>query len=241
MFLQEPFPRGKRDSKLERSVSFGFTSSQSNAGEISESGDDYILVFTIRSAHPELDQQIRADVELDNQWTIYDARVSDEDRNFVLAAGESRDVTIHLDVRDENLENLAANIVDFNVTLVVISDLDTTSRTAEITLFKPDPIPEGTDVKEVGWLAANFAIVAVGIVIMGVVLLASFRVLRDATRLRRILINRDYSMTVMDGMVKSLAPKNSLLQMKLLIQCTGIQRPLSTAPSTCRNPSSLRS
>lgn len=174
-------------------------SSQSNAGEISESGDDYILVFTIRSAHPELDQQIRADVELDNQWTIYDARVSDEDRNFVLAAGESRDVTIHLDVRDENLENLAANIVDFNVTLVVISDLDTTSRTAEITLFKPDPIPEGTDVKEVGWLAANFAIVAVGIAIMGAVLLASLRVLRDATApLEEYSSIGDYSMTV-DG------------------------------------------
>lgn len=174
-------------------------SSQSNAGEISQPGDDYFLVFTIRSAHKELDQQIRADVELDNQWTIYDARVSDEDRNFVLAAGESRDVTIQLDIRDENLENLAANIVDFNVTLVVISDLDTTSRTAEITLLKPDPIPEGTDVKEVGWLAANFAIVAVGIAIIGAVLLASFRVLRDASApLEEYSSIGDYSMTV-DG------------------------------------------
>lgn len=155
-------------------------SSQSNAGEIFESGDDYVLVFTIRSAHPELEQQIRADVELDNLWTIYDARVSDDDRNFVLDAGESRNVTIHLDVRDENLENLAENIVDFNVTIVVISDLDTTKKTTMITLYKPDPIPEGPDVEEVGWMAANFALVAIGVAVMAAVLLATFRVIRSA-------------------------------------------------------------
>ena len=38
----------------------------SNAAEIRESGDDYFIMFSIRSAHPELDQQIRADVE---SWT----------------------------------------------------------------------------------------------------------------------------------------------------------------------------
>ena len=172
-------------------------SSQSNAAEISEPGDDYVLVFTIRSAHPELEQQIRADVELDNLWTVYDARVDEDDRNFVLAAGESRNVTIHIDVRDENLENLAANIVDFNVSLVVISDLDTTTKTTEITLFKPDPIPEGTDVKEVGWLAANFVFVAVGLAIMGAVLFSSFRVLRSARApLEEYSSLGDYSMTV---------------------------------------------
>jgi hypothetical protein len=172
-------------------------SSQSNAAEIYEAGDDYILVFTIRSAHPELEQQIRADVELDNLWTVYDARVDEDDRNFVLAAGESRNVTIHIDVRDENLENLAANIVDFNVSLVVISDLDTTTKTAEITLYKPDPIPEGTDVKEVGWLAANFALVAVGLSVMGAVLFSSFRVLRGARApLEEYSSLGDYSMTV---------------------------------------------
>ena len=173
------------------------SSSQSNAAEIYESGDDYILVFTIRSAHPELEQQIRADVELDNLWTVYDARVAEDDRNFVLAAGGSRNVTIHIDVRDENLENLAANIVDFGVSLVVISDLDTTTKTTQITLYKPDPIPEGTDVKEVGWLAANFVLVAVGMVIMGAVLFSSFRVLRSARApLEEYSSLGDYSMTV---------------------------------------------
>ena len=172
-------------------------SSLSNAAEISEPGDDYVIVFTIRSAHPELEQQIRADVELDNLWTVYDARVDEDDRNFVLAAGESRNVTIHIDVREENLENLAANIVDFNVSLVVISDLDTTTKTTEITLFKPDPIPEGTDVKEVGWLAANFAFVALGLAIMGAVLFSSFRVLRSARApLEEYSSLGDYSMTV---------------------------------------------
>ena len=43
---------------------------------------------------------------------------------------------------EENLENLASNVVDFNVTLVIISDLDTTKKTSMITLYKPDPIPE---------------------------------------------------------------------------------------------------
>ncbi len=170
---------------------------QSNANEIYESGDDYILVFSIRSAHPELEQQIRADVELDNLWTIYDARVDDEDRNFVLGAGESRNVTIHLDVRDENLDNLAANIVDFNVTLVIISDLDTTTKTAMITLFKPDPIPEGPDVEEVGWKAANYLLIGIGLAIIGAVLFASFRVMRKATApLEEYSSLSDYKMTV---------------------------------------------
>ena len=172
-------------------------SSQSNAAEIYEPGDDYVLVFTIRSAHPELEQQIRADVELDNLWTLYNARVDEDDRNFVLAAGESRNVTIHIEVQEEQLENLAANVVDFNVSLVIISDLDTTTKTTEITLYKPDPIPEGTDVKEVGWLAANFALVAVGLVIMGAVLFSSFRVLRSARApLEEYSSLGDYSMTV---------------------------------------------
>ena len=169
----------------------------SNAAEIRESGDDYFIMFSIRSAHPELDQQIRADVELDNLWTVYDARVEDDDRNFVLEAGESRNVTINIDVRDENLENLAANVVDFNVSLVVISDLDTTKRTTQITLYKPDPIPEGTDVKEVGWLAANFALVAIGLAVMGVVLFSSFRVLQKARApLEEHNSLSDYTMTV---------------------------------------------
>ena len=103
-----------------------------------------------------MEQQIRTDVELDNLWTVYDARMEDDDRNFVLDAGESRNVTINIDVREENLENLAANVVDFNVSLVVISDLDTTKRTTQITLYKPDPIPEGTDVKEVGMASRQF-------------------------------------------------------------------------------------
>ena len=123
--------------------------------------------------------------------------MEDDDRNFVLDAGESRNVTINIDVRDENLENLAANVVDFNVSLVVISDLDTTKRTTQITLYKPDPIPEGTDVKEVGWLAANFALVAIGLAVMGVVLFSSFRVLQKARApLEEHHSLGDYTMTV---------------------------------------------
>ena len=173
------------------------SSSQSNAEEIYESGDDYTIVFTIRSAHPELEQQIRADVELDNLWTVYDARVGDEDRNFVLGAGESRNVSIHLDVREENLENLASNVVDFNVTLVIISDLDTTKKTSMITLYKPDPIPEGPDVEEVGWLAANYLLILIGVAFIGGILFASFTVMRRArTPLEEYSSLDGYRMTV---------------------------------------------
>jgi len=172
-------------------------SSQTNAEEIYEPGDDYIIVFSIRSAHPELEQQIRADVELDNLWTVYDARVDDEDRNFVLAAGESRDVTIHLDVRDENLENLPFNIVDFNVTLVIISDLDTTKKTAMVTLYKPDPEPEGPDVEEIGWTAANYILILIGVAFIAGILFASFSVARKASSpLEEYSSLNDYSMTV---------------------------------------------
>ena len=171
-------------------------SSQSNAAEIYESGDDYVLVFTIRSAHPELEQEIRTDVLLENSWTLY-ANVDEDDMNFVLAAGESRNVTIHIEVTEAQMEDLAANIVDYNISLVIISDLDTTTKTTEITLYRPDPLPEGTDVKEVGWLAANFALVALGLVIMGAVLLSSFRVLRGARApLEEYSSLGDYSMTV---------------------------------------------
>ena len=174
-------------------------SSQSNSAEIIEPGDDYIIVFPIRSAHPEIAQQIRADVELDNLWTIYDARVHEDDRNFVLSPGESRNVTIHLDVRDENLQNLPENVVEFNVSLVLISELDTTVRTAQITLFKPEPIPEGPDVEQVGWMAANYLLIIIGVSFMGGILFASFRVFRDASApLEEHSSLSDYSMTV-DG------------------------------------------
>jgi len=169
----------------------------SNAMEIIEPGDDYTLVYSIRSAHPELDQQIRADVELDNQWTIYDARVAEEDRNFVLKTGESRDVTIHLDVRSVNLDNLPSNVIEFNVSLVVISDLDTTSKTTLITLYKPDPIPEGPDVEQVAWEGANYLLIAFGVVVIGAILLSSFRIFRGARApLEESSSLEDYRMTV---------------------------------------------
>jgi hypothetical protein len=173
--------------------------SSSDAMHITEPGDDYSLVYTIRSAHPELDQQIRAEVELGNQWTVYNARIAEEDRNFVLKAGESRNVTILLDVREENLDNLQSNVVDFNVTLMVISELDTTSKTTLITLVKPEPIQEGPDVEEVAWQGANYILIAVGLAIMAAVLFAAFRVVRSArSPLEEVSSLDDYKMSV-DG------------------------------------------
>ena len=183
-------------------------SSASNAIEIRESGDDYVIVMPIRSAHPELEQQIRTEVEY-VQWKIYDARVAEEDRDFVLQAGEQRNVTIHIDVRDEHLENLADNLEQISITLVIISDLDTTSKTTEITLFKPDPVPEGTDVEEVAWKGANYLVIAAGLAVMSVVPLAAFRVFRDARApLEEFSSLDDYRMTVegWDGSKASESP-----------------------------------
>ena len=171
-------------------------SSSTNAMEIRESGDDYVIILPIRSAHPELEQQIRTEVEY-IQWKIYDARVAEVDRDFVLQAGETRNVTIHIDVRDEHLEALAENIEQISITLVIISDLDTTSKTTEISLFKPDPVPEGTDVEEVAWKGANYLAIAAGLAVMGAVLLAAFRIFRDARApLEEFSSLDDYRMTV---------------------------------------------
>ena len=171
-------------------------SSSTNAMEIRESGDDYVIILPIRSAHPELEQQIRTEVEY-IQWKIYDARVAEVDRDFVLQAGETRNVTIHIDVSDEHLEALAENIEQISITLVIISDLDTTSKTTEISLFKPDPVPEGTDVEEVAWKGANYLAIAAGLAVMGAVLLAAFRIFRDARApLEEFSSLDDYRMTV---------------------------------------------
>ena len=170
-------------------------------------------------------------MELDNLWTVYDAK-DDDDRNFVLEAGESRNVTINIDVREENLENLAANEVDFNVSLVVISDLDTTKRTTQITLYKPDPIPEGTDVK-VGWLAANFALVAIGLAVMGVVLFSSFRVLQKARApLEEHNSLSDYTMTVEGWSGEKIGTDQLPSADEWRTRCTGVRR-------TFPNPSAI--
>ena len=172
----------------------------SNAlNDIVEVGDDYELVFSVRSTHPQLDQQIRTEVELENPFTIYDARVIEEDRNFVLKAGETRNVTVQLDIRQENLDNLFSNSVDFGITLNVISELDTASRPSQITLIKTEPIVVGPDPEEIAWKGANYLVIALGLSIMGGVLLAAFRILRSArSPLEEFSSLEDYNMMV-DG------------------------------------------
>ena len=51
----------------------------SDAMEISEAGDYYSLSFIIESTHPTEDQQVRTEVELENQYTIYRAWLDEED------------------------------------------------------------------------------------------------------------------------------------------------------------------
>ncbi|MDP6221257.1 MAG: hypothetical protein QGG76_06685, partial [Candidatus Thalassarchaeaceae archaeon] len=84
-------------------------------------------------------------------------------------------------------------------TLMVISELDTTSKTTQITLVKPEPIQEGPDVEKVAWQGANYVLIAVGIAIMAAVLFATFRVVRSArSPLEEVSTLDDYRMTVGD-------------------------------------------
>ena len=50
---------------------------------------------------------------------------------------------------------------------MVISELDTNSKTTQITLVKPVPIQEGPDVEEVAWQGANYIVAPNGHLYLG--------------------------------------------------------------------------
>jgi hypothetical protein len=147
--------------------------------------------------HPTDDQQIRAEVELENQYTVYSARVDEEDRDFVLKAGESRTVTIFLDVREEDLENLNMDQVDFEVTLVVTSELDVSKRTTTISLAKPVPLEVGPDAGDYVWITGNIVLIIIGTVVFLGLSVTTFRIVRKANSpLEEISTLDGYNMTM---------------------------------------------
>jgi uncharacterized membrane protein len=152
----------------------------SDAMSITEAGDSYSLEYTVLSMHPTNDQQVRTEVNLENQYTIYSARIGDEDRNFVLQAGESRIVTIFLDVREEDLENLNMDKVDFVVSLIVSSELDVSKRTTSISLTKPIPLEEGKDAGDYVWITGNIVLIIIGSIIFLSISVMTFRIVRKA-------------------------------------------------------------
>ena len=174
-------------------------SASSDAMEISEPGDYYSLTYTVVSMHPTDDQQVRTEVELQNQYTIYSARIDEEDRNFVLQAGETRSVTIYIDVRSENLDNLGMNEVSFDVGLKVSSELDVFTRTTSINLIKPNPIEKGPDASEIAWISGNIIFILIGFGAFISISIIAFRIVKKANSpLEEISTLDGYNMTV-DG------------------------------------------
>ena len=165
--------------------------------DITEPGDDYTIVFNIRSGHVSLNQTVRAEVELENQHTIYKGRVVEEDQDFVLKPNESREISVVLEIRETDFNTLMSDIVDFNVTIRLSSEIDVTSKTTSIRLVKPNPIEEGTDVEEVAWKGANYFVIGIGLISIISILAVSMRiVLKSNSSIEEYSSLDDYSMSI---------------------------------------------
>ena len=113
--------------------------------------------------------------------------------------GEERDVTIYLDVRPADLVNLEMNQVDFDVSLVVSSELDVSTRTVSISLVKPEPIEDGPDAGNIAWITGNVIIIIAGLVVFLGTSLVALRIIRKANApLEEISTLDGYNMTI-DG------------------------------------------
>ena len=168
--------------------------------EITESGDDYALVYTVVNLYPD-DQLLRADIDRNSDifFNIFDARVDMGDRDFVLLANESRTITVWLTVTDDNLENLLENEMTFGIVLEVDGDRDKVSMNGSVVMHKLNPIQTGVDVEETAWWAGNILFLLIGLGVAVAVLVASFRIFKSATAPMEEISTLDtYEMTV-DG------------------------------------------
>jgi hypothetical protein len=142
------------------------------------------LVFTVTNLHPTSEQLMRADIDRNTEpdlfFNVVDVRVESEDRDFVLSPNATKEVTVTLDVDQENLDNLANNTMNFNVILTIDSDIDKVSISSPIELVKTIQVEEGPDVGFMTEVAANIVFIIAGIVAMGVVLVITFRVVKEA-------------------------------------------------------------
>ena len=166
---------------------------------ITEEDNDIQLTFSVKNNHPTDSQLVRTDVDRDSDlfFNIVNARIEQEDRDFVLDTGATREVTVTLHVTQENLDSLAQDQMTFELTLDVDSDIDKISRTVMITLVRPVPIDEGPTVEEAAWFGGNVIFILVGVVVILGVLLVAFRTMRSATSpLEEISSLDDYEMSV---------------------------------------------
>jgi hypothetical protein len=166
---------------------------------ISEPDNDIELTFSVKNDHPTNAQLIRTDVDRDSDlfFNIVNARIEQEDRDFVLDVNTTREIIVTLEVTQENLDSLSENSMTFELTLDVDSDIDKISRTVMITLLRPVPIDEGPTAEEAAWLGGNILFLIAGVVAVVAILVVTLRTMRSATGpLEEISSLNDYEMSV---------------------------------------------
>ena len=169
---------------------------------ISEKDNDIELTFTVKNDHPTNAQLVRTDVDRDSDlfFNIVNARIEQEDRDFVLDVNTTREIVVTLEVTDENLDSLAEDSMTFKLTLDVDSDIDKISRTVMVTLLRPVPLDDGPTAGEAAWLGGNILFLIAGLVAIVAILLVTFRTMRSATSpLEEISTLDDYEMSVTGG------------------------------------------
>ena len=107
-----------------------------------------------------------------------------------------REITVFLTATDENLRNLNNNSEIFKLPLNVDGDIDKVSMSANIEMFKIDPVETGTDAGEYAGLAGNIIFLLGGLIILVAVLVTAFRIIRSASSpLEEISTFDDYEYT----------------------------------------------
>ena len=93
---------------------------------------------------------------------------------------ELRLVKVTVVINEANLRNLEDNTMDFDLTMLVDTDIDKTSSSTPLRMVKSNPIQVGPDVEEIGLTVGNYAIIAAGIIGALAILVAAFRIVRGA-------------------------------------------------------------
>ena len=173
---------------------------------VTEADNDLELTFSVKNDHPSDAQLVRTDVDRDSDlfFNIVNARIEQEDRDFVLDVNTTRLVVVTLEITEENLASLPQDSMTFELTLDVDSDIDKISRTVMITLERPVPIEDGVSAGEAAWLGGNILFLLVGIVAIMAILVVAIRTMKTATSpLEEISTLDDYEMSVPGGILSS--------------------------------------
>ncbi len=173
---------------------------------VTEADNDLELTFSVKNDHPTDAQLVRTDVDRDSDlfFNIVNARIEQEDRDFVLDVNTTRLVVVTLEITEDNLASLPQDSMTFELTLDVDSDIDKISRTVMVTLERPVPIEDGVSAGEAAWLGGNILFLLVGIVVVMAILVVAIRTMKTATSpLEEISTLDDYEMSVTGGILSS--------------------------------------